>query len=307
MTPARRLGYTLLILSVFLGGLEMLGRLLPSNDNRTGFAAHPDRGWTLPRSASLDFFGVPAQTNHLGLRSPEPVEQPSLRVVVLGDSTAFGHGVGDEETFSAQLALRTGADVQNAGVPGYTCLQSADRYHDIVAALLPDILVVYTLHNDVRKLDSEDEIWVNRAAVWGIMRLLTTAQRWLRVRRGESRVSLSQYRRCLSGLAARQQEHGGQTLVISPFDRRHLDARFEERRAHGKGHQRPYRAVLAALAEQPGITLLDLTDTTWAGEESVEVLMLDAVHPAAAGHQRIAAQIEDSLAVAGVQWPQDGG
>ena len=181
MTPARRLGFSLLILLVFLGGLEVLGRQLPANDNRTGFAAHPDRGWTLPSSTAFEFFGVPAHTNRLGLRSPEPEDEPSLRVVVLGDSTAFGHGVRDAETFSAQLAQRTGADVQNAGVPGYTCLQSADRYDDIAAALRPDILVVYTLHNDVRKLEAGDETWVNRSATSGISRLLSTGQRWLKV------------------------------------------------------------------------------------------------------------------------------
>lgn len=307
MAPARRLVYSVLTLLVFLGGLELLGRLLPANDNRTGFAAHAERGWTLPISASFEFFGVPARTNRLGLRSPEPQADPALRVVVLGDSTAFGHGVRDGETFSAQLAQRTGADVQNAGVPGYTCLQSADRYDDIAAALLPDILVVYTLHNDVRKLAAGDEVWVNRSATWGIFRLLTTGQRWLKLRQEESRVSLAQYRRCLSGLAARQQQRGGQTLLISPFDRRHLDARAAERVMHGKGHQRPYRETLAALTEPPGVSLLDLTDTAWAGELSADVLMLDLVHPAAAGHQRIAAQIQQALAAAGVQWPQEGG
>lgn len=306
MTPARRLGFSLLILLVFLGGLELLGRLLPANDNRTNFAAHPERGWTLPISSSFEFFGARAQTNRLGLRSPEPQVDPALRVLVLGDSTVFGHGVEDGETFSAQLARRTGADVQNAGVPGYTCLQSADRYDDLAAVLAPDILIIYTLHNDVRKLTAGDEVWVNRSATSGMLRLLSTAQRWLKVRRGESRVSLSQYRRCLSRLTARQQQRGGQTLLIAPFDWRHLKRRGKAL-GSGRGDQRPYRDILAEFEEQPGLTFLDLTDTAWAGDASSTVLMLDQVHPAAPGHQRIAAQIQQTLTSAGVQWPQDGG
>ena len=307
MTTARRLLYTLAVLLVFLSGLEILGRLLPANDNRTAFAAHPVRGWTLPEHTTFSFFEVPATTNSLGLRSAEPQDSPALRVLTLGDSSAFGHGVADGETFSAVLAQRTGADVQNGGVPGYTCVQSASRYQDVAGVLRPDILLVYTLHNDVRKITSDDEIWVNRAATLGVLRLLSTAQRWMKMRQGASRVTLEVFRRCLTGLIEAQQARAGSVLLIMPFEQKHLDARGTGvSGTQGMGHQRPYRDVLSELAEVHHLPFLNLTDTTWAGDHPTASLMLDSVHPTATGHRLIAAQILRTLAGSGVVWPRKG-
>lgn len=307
MLTARRLLFSLAVLVAFLGGVELLGRLLPANDNRTVFAAHPTRGWTLPESTTFEFFGVPATTNHLGLRSAAPQASPAVRVLTLGDSSAFGHGVDDAETFSAMLAKRTGADVQNGGVPGYTCVQSADRYRDLVDVLRPDILMLYTLHNDVRKITSEDEIWVNRAATLGILRLLSTAQRWLKMRRGDSRVTVAEYEACISGLIAAQQSRGGGLLLIAPFEQKHLEVRGTGvSGAKGMGHQRPYRDVLAALAETHSQPFLNLTDTSWAGDHPTASLMLDPVHPTATGHRLIATEIQRTLSEAGVSWPRKG-
>jgi hypothetical protein len=66
---------------------------------------------------------VHVRTNSLGHRGPERdwERPPALRVVGLGDSFTFGSGVAVEETFLARIetALGAGAEVVNAGLPGY--------------------------------------------------------------------------------------------------------------------------------------------------------------------------------------------
>ena len=54
-------------------------------------------------------------------------------------------GAGDDESFSAVRAARTGADVQNSGVPGYPSLQCTARYNEVVD-ILRDGEVLSTEH-----------------------------------------------------------------------------------------------------------------------------------------------------------------
>jgi len=288
--------------SALLLALEVAGNQLPSNDNRTPFAAHPERGWTLPASTTFQFVDVASTTNRLGLRSPEPATNPELRILTLGDSTTFGHGVQDHETFSARLAQDTGVDVQNGGVPGYTCLQSMNRYNEVVDHLNPDILLIYTLHNDVRKLVTADDIWVNRAATLGIFRLLSTVQRAIKIRRGASRVSVSAYRSCLTELIQMQDERGGRSLLLAPLEPKRTE-RHTRRPPRTRRAERRYQAALDEVAATQWVPLLDLTTTIWDSDPSSQTLMLDPVHPNVLGHQRVASAIRQTLTALGVSWP----
>ena len=133
------------------------------------------------------------------------------------------------------------------------------------------------------------------------MRLLTTGQLWLKAQRQQSRMTLAQYRACLSTLVTQQQRLGGQVLLIAPFSRKHLDARASgQSGARGRGPQRVYRDALAQVAEQTGSAALNLTDTTWAGTTPTDTLLLDLVHPSATGHRLIAAQLQQTLAASGI-------
>ena len=93
-------------------------------------------------------------TNNLGLRGPDVRERKprrTYRVLCLGDSTTFGWGVSDEESYprvaEATLAGQEGLfgrhwEFLNAGVPGYT-LQRIERYleRDLLA-LEPDLVTL---------------------------------------------------------------------------------------------------------------------------------------------------------------------
>jgi len=107
-------------------------------------------------------FHVTVRTDDRGLRRtprPEAPETSGYRILVLGDSFAFGWGVEDAETFAVELAkgLESPAgashvEVLNAGVAGW----SADHYGLFLKArgfdLEPDLVLVVPSENDLSDL-----------------------------------------------------------------------------------------------------------------------------------------------------------
>jgi lysophospholipase L1-like esterase len=120
----------------------------------------PDRDlfWSTRPNIDIVFRGVRVRTNSLGLRDDEVPEEKSkgeLRILVLGESTAFGDLVEQDQTFAEvlqrELAQRTPAcrvSVINAGVTGYSLFQST-RYLELRGrALEPDVVMIYHGFND---------------------------------------------------------------------------------------------------------------------------------------------------------------
>jgi len=97
--------------------------------------------------------------NSLGFRGPEirsPKPKGRFRVVVIGDSVTFGWGVGDTETFCAQLEgllhksfPYRDVDVINLGVGGYNTRQEVTLIRRNVSVLEPDMVLVGFYSNDV--------------------------------------------------------------------------------------------------------------------------------------------------------------
>ena len=123
-------------------------------DGVLGYVHRPD--WETVHATQE--FQVTVRTNALGLRgaSARAAKEPgTFRILVLGDSFAFGFGVADDEAFPAMLAgalpppagfART--EVLNAGVAGW----SADQYWLFLAtrgfALAPDLVLLAATEND---------------------------------------------------------------------------------------------------------------------------------------------------------------
>lgn len=174
---------------------------------------HPTRLWvqapnatfTLPEHGSL-------KTNELGLRD-DPVTLPKppneWRILSLGESSTWGHGVQRHETYSDQLEalLRKqgrSSNVINAGVPAYTIQQSAVYLAEEGPRLQPDIVLVYhqtndflptgaiDTHNPLVKLTANDrEMIRRRTAMAPLLRALFHSRLYLAIRNAMLRLPSS--------------------------------------------------------------------------------------------------------------------
>jgi lysophospholipase L1-like esterase len=159
---------------VFFGALELLLRgavalgLLELPALQTvrevwadqGFLVDRDLSWTLfPNWSGMDV-GVEVRTNSHGLRDQEvPFQKPSdtVRILALGDSTVYGHGVPFERSFSERLEqmLNAGSgptrfEVVNAGVPGYSIYNAFVYLKRNGIRFDPDVIILETNVNDRR-------------------------------------------------------------------------------------------------------------------------------------------------------------
>jgi lysophospholipase L1-like esterase len=121
------------------------------------------------RDRKLSYFHKPEQVgwiddglatiNSLGLRGDEPIQpKPAgvVRVLVMGDSIAFGWGVNDDETFCylLQEALNRGTsqltyEVINGAVSGYTTRQQSNLLQRLAPQLRPDMVLIAFYWNDL--------------------------------------------------------------------------------------------------------------------------------------------------------------
>jgi len=171
--PLKRVLFALVPIVVILGGIEATARLLlPPPDDAALLVPAPDGGWSpsvlhrpdpfvLWRNASdadLEYKGVRVRTNAFGLRG-EPVsrEKPPgvFRVLSLGESTTFGSRIEQDATYSARLEAclderfaDRGAEVLNAGTPGWSLVQSRVWLERDGLAFDPDVVLLYHGYND---------------------------------------------------------------------------------------------------------------------------------------------------------------
>jgi hypothetical protein len=121
-------------------------------------ARHPhvyseDYGWTL--RAGSRYRGKGGETitindrGYRGARHAARAEPGVTRVVMLGDSVAFGSGVSDAETFSALLDARPDVEVVNLAVDGYGTDQALLRLEREGLAYGPSLVVLnFCVRND---------------------------------------------------------------------------------------------------------------------------------------------------------------
>jgi len=116
----------------------------------------PQVSFRLTPGFSAEIEGNQYTVNQHGMRGEDvSVEKPagSRRILVLGDSYAFGFGVDDKDTISAQLqrALRTDTpdlQVLNMGVPGYQSGQELKVLERDGMRFSPDVVALIYYAND---------------------------------------------------------------------------------------------------------------------------------------------------------------
>jgi len=168
--------------------------------------------------------------NSLGMRGPEPRAHSAdvRRVLVLGDSIAFGYAVAEEETFARLLERglgAEGAEVLDAGVIGYSSFQGRRLYERLAPLVEPDLVLVqfgYNDHHSARFSDREKAArgpsgwrsWVRHTGVSRLVRRLAGNDATLR-EEPVARVSPSEFRENVLALCTRARTQGASIHFLS--------------------------------------------------------------------------------------------
>lgn len=291
---------------------------------RAGEGYHAPDGELIyfPKPGATKIFKTPEFTEHvrinsLGLRDDEIQDrsQFDFRIVIIGDSMTFGHGVQMQEAFPNVLEALyrerdedRRVDVVNAGVKGYGTDQYYALFQKRLRRLRPDLLIVAFYQNDLAdnilhplfKLEggqlipvdpTEDELYrigrVNellpgflrstRVARWTIHRLVDSTTR--RPGNGELnerlRVEPLKIRLEIDDLAETGRREGFDVLVLGV--------------PHRNGPPMLYSLLEDATRDRA--RLLDLnSDDSWQRQKARWFFATD-FHLNAAGHERVAAEL----------------
>jgi hypothetical protein len=275
-----------------LGDAERLAAEGDDGEHGGIYVEHPDplvRYVLRPDSAFRILDGT-VSTNALGLRRRPgpPAAEGAVRLVVLGDSVAFGYGVDDDQTLAARLEQHLAASLGPAARPVacHTVAVPSWNHRAAVAALTdhwdayePGIVVYVPVPNDLSD--------ANSVLSTGQMRLQpdpTAADPWLvvsRSRLGSLEAAFETHLRARGRAPADIAGEFGPTALeadIAPESSR----RYDENAASIAALERLVRArggrLLVALAT-PGAYAWHLLDRLGALAPDLAVLMLERVVP----------------------------
>lgn len=260
-------------------------------------AYHVTLGWDQEHDFRLS-------TDARGYRMTGVEQSGGKRILVVGDSTAFGVGVDDADTWPAKLegllAERGGAAVEvvNAGVPGYSTFQAVRMAEKYGLEVKPDVVIVCAGFNDTANTPAGELPDLERAeknerehaaggaasaflslvsrAAEGARRLSTEAQR--------PRLSREEYLHALEGAAGFFRERGIALLWV----RWPTQDEVNTGQPAGAG----YPDALLEFVSEPGVHGVDLMPVFKGAAESP---FYDFVHANAGGNQLVAAAVADAL------------
>lgn len=292
---------------------------------------HPSRLWGMAIGVNANGRGM-ATVAREGLRSPVP-DRPRpagrARVLVVGDSSIFGHGVPDHQTLPVQLehalqGLGVDADVINGGVPGYSSAQSLVLLEELGWSLEPTLLVVANLWSDNNFDLWADADLLHTAAVFAgnplggssLFRLLASGIDRARGGTGAHivswtqasgapdgmvrRVPLEAYATNLDAMARQAASRGVGVAYLGLVNRDLLTERYSE------GSWDAYFAAQAAVAAHHGAVRMEARQVLQRAVQEGETpatLFVDELHPSGPAQGRIAQALAEALVEAG--WPAE--
>lgn len=249
-------------------------------------------------------------TNRFGMRGPQielAKTSGTIRLAVVGDSYAFGHGVADEEVYARRLeellraAEKDGRsfEVLNFGVTGYSTVQEALLVRQRVLSFEPDLILIGYVLNDP---DVHPEAGLlhqsfHEREAWERSEVLRLVAGWKRTRAIERAGGYFQY--------LHDDDVGLWSTVVDAF----ADIRNAARDAdvpvavvifplfQGESWDdypcRDVHAQVAELARANGFAVLDLIQRLPArGKPPRDLQVEGSPHPNALGHRLCAEEIQ---------------
>ena len=273
--------------------------------------------------------------NALGLRGPEvTVPKPSgvVRLYSTGDSSIFGFGVEDTETFTTIAAERLNAaggaprvEPVIGAIPGYSTFQSINLLNLRGLKTDPDLFVIANLWSD-NNFDSfvdkdvlattsgfETSITARTRDLFtrsAVFRLLDWRFRvrdsvgkvqqvgWMQQSRGQlgpRRVSINDYAGNLERLVDMATGRGADVVFVLPANNEDLGSEGSDKA------WTPYRKVMRETALRHGAPLVDVPAVFIESGLSRDALFLDEMHPTVAGHRLMGEALARTLSERG--WP----
>jgi len=237
------------------------------------------------------------RTGAMGIRGQTPGPRGNrLRILAIGDSTTFGLGVDDEQTWCAQLQKlldpdREVIEVVNAGVIGYSVFQCRRRFEGLLDDLDPVLTLVTAGHNDISlnlgygDADTAARLkHPDRYAQYAMLRDLLFPERFTDPEKQRPRMTPGEFLDDLERLCiAAKDRQRAIVLVCWPF----VQEVFPE-----MGKMPSYSPLIRLAAERTQTPLVDLHQPF---RQAGPAVFLDNVHLTADGHAAIANAIADQL------------
>jgi lysophospholipase L1-like esterase len=285
----------------------------------------PELAWIFPPHSEGDVWSAThttrVRTDHLGLRDPGRRRGSSRRIVVLGDSYAFGWGVAEEESFPRQLErMLHGAyadaavEVMNAGVPGYGLYQQRAILERILADAPVDIVVsTFSLSNDCvddlrilrfapDRLEQYSPSFRREGTVISRIidgsRLLsgidrrTSPQQFKIANASPAAVRAASC--CLDDLLSRCRENGARVLVVVLPQRMEV-ASAGPRKWVATAMAASARREVARVAGEHGVPMIDVTQALRAVQARGGAYLPNDAHWTPAGHEAVAREILEAI------------
>lgn len=298
-----------IVLSLLLleGGLRVLG--LPGSDACWA----PKESYWVPDDV-LGFAYRPGAhvaggvINAIGLRGPVPTAMPGERprILFLGDSSAFGFGVPDAETFWYLASEALDAEPVVAAAPGYSSYHSRVLLERFLPQR-PEWVVFYVgAYNDYRRRVYYPDVAIpermaRREAAWHQIRSLAAAElvldkvgRWLRRQSHDPlatvRVAPADFETNLRAMLAATRAAGARSLVLIP-------PYSEAQRARRGELISLYADTLRRVAASGADRVVEL-GPVFAEPSRTPLFQADGIHPSTAGQALIADEIESAIRAA---------
>jgi len=288
---------------IFIGTEVVFWR--ESNMEPSMFRPHPVWLWHVtPNLKDYNYIGDnKVMTNSFGFRNPDfPIKKPSgqFRIMLLGDSSAHGFCVTEEETFAAILEEKLrekypGKDILviNAANPGSTTTMGRVFLEDYGRKFEPDVLII-SYNNDHMLEKKTDKQKITTPALRPFYRILYKSLIYLQLRKMivnemvrrnpslviinpdesakyVSRVPLDEYRDNIKYFSEFTKKRGGKTVVIQmpkKFKVPEYQKSLEESSIKNNCH------YLDAAKEFDGMPR--------------DEMFADIIHPSKKGHEKIA-------------------